>query len=295
MDLDACLPTRLRGATITRIAAGLSGAGVYRVGDAHVLKVSTDGETEWRHKLDILRLAAGAGLAPAIVHVDDAHRAVLSELVVDRSFTAYVMRSRDDALATLGRTLRRVHELPLPAGVPHRDVRGLLARIWASLASFPMPGFVGDAARRVLDDAPPPSDRPLVLSHNDVNPSNIVYDGDRVVLLDWDNAGANDPFFDLAAVSVFFRLGDAAGLLAAYGAVADARFTYNRRLVAAACGVIFLHLARLAGHAGGDAALDAAPSLADVHQGMRTGALNVGSADGQWAFGLALAKESLAV
>ena len=54
MNLEACLPAELRGpaTTITRIAAGLSGAGVYRVeagGQAYVLKVSTDEPVEaWR-------------------------------------------------------------------------------------------------------------------------------------------------------------------------------------------------------------------------------------------------------
>ena len=47
MSLEACLPADLRGptTTITRIAAGLSGAGVYRVeaaGQAFVLKISDE-------------------------------------------------------------------------------------------------------------------------------------------------------------------------------------------------------------------------------------------------------------
>ena len=49
VNLDACLPPDLQGpaTTITKIAAGLSGAGVYRVdaaGQAYVLKVSEEGQ-----------------------------------------------------------------------------------------------------------------------------------------------------------------------------------------------------------------------------------------------------------
>ena len=54
MDLEACLPPHLRGptTTITRVAAGLSGAGVYRVeaaGGAYGLKVSGEEQppAEW--------------------------------------------------------------------------------------------------------------------------------------------------------------------------------------------------------------------------------------------------------
>jgi len=105
-------------------------------------------------------------------------------------------------------------------------------------------------------------------SHNDMNPSNLVFDGERLLLLDWDMAGPNDPFYDLAAVAMFLRMDDptASALIAAYDAAPPAAlpdgFVYARRLVAALCATIFLHLARHAGHAGGDIPADRAPTLA---------------------------------
>jgi hypothetical protein len=58
---------------------------------------------------------------------------------------------------------------------------------------------------------------------------------------------------------------------------------------------MFLHLARGSGHAGATGAetADSTPSLGECHQQMRTGAVNIAAADGQWVFGLALIKESL--
>src|SRR5262245_1963844 len=83
-DLEACLPAALRGPTtkIATIAAGLSGAGVYRVdvnGRSYVLKLagSRDVVDTWRARTAILRAAAEAGVAPAVVHVDDERRAVV--------------------------------------------------------------------------------------------------------------------------------------------------------------------------------------------------------------------------
>jgi aminoglycoside phosphotransferase (APT) family kinase protein len=132
-----------------------------------------------------------------------------------------------------------------------------------------------------------------------VNPSNLVYDGERLLLLDWDIATTNDPFYDLAAVSVFLRMDEATScaLLAAYDRAPvsslPAGFAYHRRLVATFCGTIFLHLARQAGYPGdADAALETTATLFDCYQRMRAGALDVRSADGQWAFGLALLKHS---
>jgi aminoglycoside phosphotransferase (APT) family kinase protein len=313
VSLDACLPAHLQGptTTMTRVAAGLSGAGVYRVeaaGQAFVLKLSGEGEplAGWRRTLHIQQLAANAGLAPRVIHVDEARRAVLSAFVVDRSFPAFFgdPRTREAALAQLGRTVRRLHELPLPPEADSKDPREFLTAIWSGLvASFALPAFVGDAVQRVLTEEAPARERAWVLSHNDVNPTNLVYDGENLLLLDWETAGPNDPYYDLAAISVFFRMdeGTCQRLLAAYdGAPVSslpARFAYSRRLVAVLCGAMFLHLARNSGHAGatGGETLDSTPSLIEFYQRMRSGSLSVATGEGQWWFGLALVKASVAL
>jgi aminoglycoside phosphotransferase (APT) family kinase protein len=313
MSLEACLPAGLRGptTTITRIAAGLSGAGVYRVaaaGQLFVLKIAAEDEAlaDWSRKLHIQQLAANAGLAPAIVHVEEAQRAVVSVLVVDRSFPAFYgdPRTREAALAQLGRTLRRIHDLPLPPEAGSRDPREFLATIWSGpLSNVALPAFVDEAIRRLLAEAVPARERPLVLSHNDVNPTNLVYDGENLFLLDWEAAGPNDPFYDLAAISVFLRMdeGTCQRLLALYDGeplvTLPARFVYSRRLVAALCGALFLNLAHQNGHAGatGEETLDSTPSLSDFYQRLRAGSLRVTTAEGQWWFGLALIRECSAL
>ena len=213
MSLEACLPADLRGpgTTITKVSAGLSGTGVYRVaaaGEAFALKISSESEplTVWRRKLHIQRLAANAGLAP-------------------------------------------------------------------------------------------------VLSHNDVNPTNLVFDGEKLLLVDWETAGRNDPFYDPATISVFARMDEGAcqRMLSTYDGAPmtrlPERFVYYRRLVAVLAGAMFLHLARQSGHAGatGTETLGSTPSLGDFYQRIRAGTLNVGTGDGQWLFGLSLLKDSFAL
>jgi hypothetical protein len=308
MDLEALLPAHLRGpsTTITRIAAGLSGAGVYRVeagGQVLVLKISVADDPQWPARLEAQQAAAAAGLTPAIVHVDLARRAVLSAFVVDRSFAAWFFDpgSRPVALRELGKTLRRVHGLPLPRGLAPSHPRQLLATIAASLPpGFVLPAFALAALQRIGGETVPPSDRGLVLSHNDVNPSNLVYDGERLLLLDWQTCGASDPLHDLATIAVFLRLDDASclALLEAHDAAPTtslpAGFLAARRLVAVLCGLMFLRLAAQAGHGGasGETSLESALGLVEVYQALRAGTLEVASAAGQWAFGLALIKAS---
>ncbi len=310
MELLDCLPVELRapGTTIAPIAAGLSGAGVFRVDaadEAYVLKVSSADEpvAAWRTKLQIRRLTADAGVTPRVVHADEQRRAIVTPFVTDRSFARlwFDPRTRADALALLGRTLRRVHDVPLPPGAPATDPHATLATLWSgALAGFAVPDFAGETARRTLAEEPPTSDRVPVLSHNDVNPTNLIYDGERLLLLDWEVAGANDPLYDLASIAVFLRMDDdtCRALMEAHDRAPvpalPERFTYLRRLVGVLCGTLFLHLARLSGHAGATAGdtLDATPSLIDVYQRMQTGALSVALADGKWAFGLALIKDA---
>lgn len=312
MSVESCLPASLCGpeTTIIPVGGGLSGAGVYRVeaaGDAFVLKVSAEGEPvdAWRRRLHVQRLAADAGLAPRIVHVDEERRAILSEFVADLGFPPLFgnPQTREAALAQLGRTIRRVHDLPLPADAERKDAREMLRGTASALdAEFAVPDFVRDAVQRVLGQEPPASDRPLVLSHNDVHPANIVYDGENLLLVDWDVAGLNDPLYDLAAISLFLRMDEAtcAKLLAAHDghpvSELPPRFAYNRRLVGVLCGTMFLNIARQKGHPGdgGAQTIDSAPALGELYQRMRAGALNLATTEGQWSFGLALIKEGVA-
>jgi aminoglycoside phosphotransferase (APT) family kinase protein len=313
VNLESCLPVELQGpsTTITKVAAGLSGAGVYRVdadGGAYALKISdpTEPIERWRSKRDIQQLASDAELAPRIVHVDEAQRAMLSEFVVDQSFPAQFMNpaTREAALVTLAATLRRVHDLPLPSNATYKDPREFLAEITRGMGTeFVVPPFVEDAVRWGLTQEPPPPDHAEVLSHNDVNPSNLVYDGQNILLLDWEVAGRNDPYYDLAAIAVFMRmdaetcrrfieLHDGAAVSAL-----PARFLYVRRLIATLLGSMFMQMPRDAVSAGltGRETADSVLSLAEFYQAMRSGTLSLASTEGKLAFALALIKESLAL
>lgn len=304
MNPEECLPAELRGegTTIAPIGAGLSGAAVHRVDAASgtfVLKIAAADEPldAWRRKLELRRIAADAGLAPRIVHVDEARRSVVTEFVADRGFRVRMAdpSTREASIELLGRMLRRVHDLPLPADVESGDPHAFLTETVAAIpADLPLPAFVRDVIARVLAEDPPPVDRPLVFSHNDANPTNLILaEDERLLLVDWETASRNEPLFDLATVALFFRLDDTASLrlLAAHDgtpvAALPPRFVYDRRLVAAMTGAKFLEMAAKAGHRG-DAHAVALPLL-DFYQRLRAGQIDVAAAEGQWQFGLALA------
>jgi len=139
-----------------------------------------------------------------------------------------------------------------------------------------------------------------VLSHNDVNPGNVVWDGTRAWLVDWDVAGLGHPYYDLATLALFLRLEDgvALDLCARHdGAPLDDRsrasFRALRKLVGLLCGLTFLGLVE-------DLTvlpvktLDGTPSLGDCYAAMRAGQVDLQSPRGRLAMGLALIKEGLA-
>jgi hypothetical protein len=273
-----------------------------------VLKVAADHESaaDWARALTIQRLAAGAELAPRIVHVDEQRRAVVTAFVADRSFGSFYTdpRSHLGAVVMLGQTVRRIHALAIPADAPRRDPRVFLAQFsgGAPPAGFALPAFVLQAIEKVLGESPPAVERPPVLSHNDLNPSNLIYDGQSIQILDWAVAGISDPHYDLAVLAVFLGMTEdtCLRLLSAYDATPvtaiPAEFTYLRRLAGTMAGNAWLHGARLLGHPGSDAeTLDSALPLGRFYQQMMTGRLKLGTPEGNWAFGLSLIKGSLAV
>ena len=52
-------------------------------------------------------------------------------------------------------------------------------------AGFALPDFAGGAVQRVLAEEPPTSERARVLGHNDLNPTNLVYDGEAIRVLEF--------------------------------------------------------------------------------------------------------------
>lgn len=152
-----------------------------------------------------LRAAAEAGLAPAVRHADPAAAVAIMDFVPERPLSDY------------------------PCGVPVlvRDLGTLVNRLQATPAFPPVfdyPSLIGTLLGRLLDSglfAPGLLDRhcegferirevypwnsgALVSSHNDLNPGNILFDGQRLWLVDWETAYRNDPLLDVATLSIFF-------------------------------------------------------------------------------------------
>lgn len=183
------------------LRGGMSPALVYRatIADAaYVLRIVTQRNPlndPARHHA-CLRIAADAGLAPPVRYTDDTTAITISDFIASRPLFDCPRAALLDGLAAL---LRRLQATPrFPALVHSLDAIDDLARELRASGVVP----AGDAFARYaeLSRAYPRRADDLVSAHNDLNPGNVLWDGARLWLVDWEIAFANDPYADLATL-----------------------------------------------------------------------------------------------
>lgn len=155
--------------------------------------------------------AAALGVAPAVVYSDAATGAFIIRFQPGRPLDA----TDAAALARIGRSLARLHAGQGFAGA--LDPAAAATRYAEALGDDDSKALARRGATHWAALAP---GRTLTPCHNDPVPANMIDDGTRAVLVDWEFAGLNDPAWDLAYFAVEGGL-DEAGLdrlLEAYGA-----------------------------------------------------------------------------
>ena len=287
---------------IEPIRAGLSGAGVYAVTASRgqfVLRVQPRqlDEANFAQQLLILRRASAAAVAPAVVHVDEDARAVVSVRIAGVPLAAALAdpAMRGAVLASVVDGLRALHALDV-SGVVARDPVPFARAAWEACRHRPgFPAWASSLAP-TLDELASvlERDQRRVVSHNDINPGNFLWDGTRAWLVDWEVAGLGHPYYDLAALALFLRLDDDAifALAARHdGTLLDqsSRATFHalRRLVGLVSGLTFLGLVEDLGTLIATTPADA-PTLGDCYRALREGQLDVQSPRWHAMMGLAL-------
>jgi aminoglycoside phosphotransferase (APT) family kinase protein len=300
IDLAHLLPEAVLGTvhTVEPITIGQSGAAVYAVDSSrgsYVLRLAGDRPEAafWSQQLLVQQRAAAVGVAPAIVHVDEPARAVVSRRVQGMPLVAALTdpEQRGPVLRSVVERLRRLHAVN-QEGVVDRDPLGYARGLYEAQRGRPgypgwaeLGGLLAEVAAALV------ADPRRVVGHNDLNPTNVLWDGSAAWLVDWDVAGLAHPHYDLAVLTNFLRLADepARGLLAAHDErpvdeTTWARFGLLRRFAAAINGLIFLTLVPdLAGSSEPEA-----PTLDAFYAELRSGAVDLTSASGRRRFGLAL-------
>ncbi|WP_433050853.1 hypothetical protein [Dactylosporangium sp. CS-033363] len=152
--------------------------------------------------------------------------------------------------AALSDALRRLWSTPCGDLPPRRDHPAELPAVMAErMAGLELPGRAGEAAhaaRSFLAGLRLGPARTTVLGHGDPNLANYLWDGQRIRIVDFEDAGRSDPEFEMADLveHVGARGADWAGFLARFDLDGD-RLLDARRLFA----TFWLHLLRPGGPA----------------------------------------------
>jgi thiamine kinase-like enzyme len=180
---------------------------VFRVGE-HVLRVPGAGTGAYinrAHEATAARLAAEAGVSPAVVHANPDTGLMVTEFIQANTMTPQGFRTTPGAPERAGQVLARLHR----SGVvfPFRfELFGMIDSYLALLAPRDMalpPGYhdvvaEAEAVRAALSRTP----LPLTACHCDPLCENFLDDGSRMWVVDWEYSGMNDPMWDLGDLSV---------------------------------------------------------------------------------------------
>jgi hypothetical protein len=150
-----------------------------------------------------MRSAAEAGIAPAILHADATAGVAIMAFVASRPLDDF--RGGPEALArSLGDLAARLQATPVfPAVASYPSiVGGLLDRLQRTALYGALLDPHRDGFER-LCAAYPWEESSLASSHNDPHPGNILFDGERLWLIDWETAYRNDPAVDLAIMTMY--------------------------------------------------------------------------------------------
>jgi hypothetical protein len=185
------------------VTGGVSGAPVLLIkssGRRFVLRIEGPASPLRNpHQYVAMRIAADAGIAPRIHYLNADERVVMMDFVEDRPLETFPGGPQGLAQAT-GEMLKRLQTLPLfPAFMDYPE---MVNRLWKHVCRTGLfaDGLL-DAASQKLADIRKAYDvdaKQHVSSHNDFLPRNLLFDGRRLWLVDWENGFRNDPLVDVA-------------------------------------------------------------------------------------------------
>lgn len=151
----------------------------------------------------------GIAAVPQPIFYDDDHRLLAQQVVSGRPYSELATGDQlRTHLSAAGAALATLHRLPVFAGPPrslHDNLRDL-AHPHPQEVAERVPGL---AARiETILDALDERDRtlgpaPVTLAHRDLHLRQLLRDGSRVWVLDWDLAAATDPAIDLGNLTAY--------------------------------------------------------------------------------------------
>lgn len=139
-----------------------------------------------KREFELQQIAYAEGIAPEPFLLDETNELMLCSYIEGEHYEML----NPMMLTQLAYTLRKLHKVccmcePMKLADSFASKTPEVSSLLSSLTTF---------------------DSDLVLCHNDLNPKNILFSEQKITLIDWEYAGLNDRYFDLASASVEFKM-----------------------------------------------------------------------------------------
>ena len=197
---------------IGMLKGGMTSALVFRIvvrGTPYLLRITMRTDSTTARHFECMQAAAEAHLAPRVWYTS------LEDRISITDFVQAVPFPQTGALIRTPTVLRSLHALPPFPGAPNHlntTCTFLLNKDPALDGFFPMIHSANLLPKEVSEElfaryaeiaaVYPHHDPDMVSCHNDFfKPDNILFDGDRVWLVDWEAAFQNDRYAELAVVA----------------------------------------------------------------------------------------------
>ena len=200
--LNAAFGSAQTGA-IALIDGGASGAFPFRVeiGDQRFLVRVEGAASPLRnpHQYESMRIAADAGIAPRVYYIDETSRVAVTEFIEEQPLSLFPggPLALAQAIGTLLGRLQKSRPFSWFVEYP-----AMVARLWAHVCRTGLftPYVLNSCTERLdrIREAYHWNPSRCVSSHGDPVPRNILFDGNRLWLIDWESSYRNDPLVDAA-------------------------------------------------------------------------------------------------
>lgn len=149
-------------------------------------------------------LMSSLGINAEVYFFDTRTGSQLSQFIEGDTLHSEDFRTKDEILEKAAAIMRKYHD----SGFEFSDTFSPFKEIQRYNKILSDSNFTDrydegpDLAEHIIDVMEAYAENPpkLVPCHNDPLPENFMYDGERLYLIDWEYAGMNDRFFDLAAL-----------------------------------------------------------------------------------------------
>lgn len=193
---------------ITKITTGLSNALVFRIivtGKPYLLRVitRTDVMFDPTNNYACMKAAADAGIAPKIWYMNVEARFSITDFIEAKAFPINVAREK---LPGLLRKLHTLHNFPMTPLLIIFNLADTYIKKFRTLNIIPASETreIFETYEQITKVYPKDKDS-LVSCHNDLKPENIIFDGDKPWLVDWETASLNNRYTDLSIVTNFLN------------------------------------------------------------------------------------------